>query len=196
MIDGRAISARSIPVGGLAFTQAVADARGCSLEEAEQIKCAEGVGTPALPKAAAALTRICREIVRFLESNHSHALSETEPSGISEITMIGGTSKLIGIADLISDQIGVGAHPLGDPKDEERAAMIAGGDPALFAPSMALALRASSLSSTQLNFRQDEFAYRTNFLQILSQAVSLFLGHYMATLDHYDLTLGYGFSTV
>jgi Tfp pilus assembly protein PilN len=169
MIDGHAIDARTIPVGGLAFTRAIAEARGCSLEDAEAIKCAEGVGIPPVPKAAAAISRICREIVRFLESNHGHAISEAEPTGISEVTMMGGTSKLLGIADLIYDQIGIGVHPLGEPEDPDHAEMIAGGDSALFAASIALAVRASSLGSTRLNFRQDEFSYRTNFLQILSQ---------------------------
>ncbi|MCH7868451.1 MAG: pilus assembly protein PilM [Myxococcales bacterium] len=169
MVDDRAINACTIPLGGLAFTRALAEARGCSLEEAEQIKCAEGVGLPPVPEAAAVLSRICREIVRFLESNRGHTVSEAEPAGITEITMMGGTSKLIGIADLIYDQIGIGAYPLSEPEDDEQAEMIANGDPVLFAPSIALALRASSLALTQLNFRQDEFAYRTNFLQILSQ---------------------------
>ena len=168
-IEPRVLEAEGLVLGGLAFTRALAEARGCSLEEAEQIKCAEGVGLPPVPEAAAVLSRICREIVRFLESNRGHTVSEAEPAGITEITMMGGTSKLIGIADLIYDQIGIGAYPLSEPEDDEQAEMIANGDPVLFAPSIALALRASSLASTQLNFRQDEFAYRTNFLQILSQ---------------------------
>lgn len=173
MIDGRAVNARSIPVGGLALTQAVAEARGCSLEEAEQIKCSEGVGAPGAqgmpPKAAAALSRICREIVRFLEANQEQIVSADEPSGLGEITLMGGTSKLIGIAEVISDQIGIEAHPLGDPIEGENAAIISGGDPILFAQSIALALRATSLGTTRLNFRQDEFAYRTNIFQILSE---------------------------
>lgn len=169
IVDGRAINARSIPIGGLALTEALAEARGCSLDEAERIKCTDGIGVPPVPKAAEVLARICREIVRFLESNHGHAVSEAEPTGVSEITMFGGTSKLPGIADLISQQVGVGVYPLGDPKNESLAEIVAGGDPALFAPAIALALRASSLASTRLNFRQDEFAYRTDFFQILSQ---------------------------
>jgi general secretion pathway protein L len=169
LIDGRAVNARSIPVGGLALTEALAEARGCSLDEAEQIKCAEGVGVPPVPKAAEVLARICREIVRFLESNHGHAVSEAEPLGVTEITMMGGTAKLHGIADLLYEKIGIGVYPLGNPENKSQAEIVAGGDPVLFASAIALALRASSLGSTRLNFRQDEFAYRTNFLQILSE---------------------------
>jgi general secretion pathway protein L len=194
MIDGRAINARTIPVGGHALTQAVAEARGCSLEEAEQIKCAEGVGVPRLPKATVALMRICREIVRFLESNHSHAVSDAEPAGISEIMMMGGTSKLPGIGELIYEQTGIFAYLLESPEDEVKSEMIAGGDPVLFAPAIALALRASSLASTQLNFRQDEFAYRTNFLQILSQ--DLRPTAVLATIAATLATLSFGTSLV
>ena len=83
--------------------------------------------------------------------------------------MMGGTSKLIGIAEVIYDQIGIEAHPLGNPIEGENDQIISGGDPALFAQSIALALRATSLGTTRLNFRQDEFAYRTNIFQMLSQ---------------------------
>jgi general secretion pathway protein L len=173
MIDGRAVNAHTIPVGGLTLTQCVAEARGCSLQEAEQIKANEGVNSPGggamLPKATATLSRICREIVRFLESNQGHIVSAEEPSGIAEITMMGGTSKLIGIAEAISAQVGIDVAPLGDPMEGENADLIAGGDPALFAQSIALALRATPLGTTELNFRQDEFAYRTNLFQIFSQ---------------------------
>lgn len=173
MIDGRAVNARTIPVGGLALTQCVAEARGCSLQEAEQIKCSEGVNAPGghemLPKATATLSRICREIVRFLESNQGLIVSAEEPTGIGEITMMGGTSKLIGIAEAISKQVGIEVSPLGDPIEGENAEMISGGDPALFAQAIALALRITPLGTTELNFRQDEFAYRTNLFQIFSQ---------------------------
>ncbi|MFT5444268.1 MAG: general secretion pathway protein L, partial [Myxococcota bacterium] len=171
LIDGKAVNARTVPVGGLGLTRAVAEARGVSLDDAEQIKCSEGVAGPdgvTLPSAAKILDRIAREVVRFIESNQGHAGASDEASAVGEITMMGGTSKLGGIADLLYEQTGIGAYPLGDPIEGEHAEIVAGGDPVLFAAAIALALRGSSLAQTQLNFCQHEFAYRTNIFQFFT----------------------------
>ncbi|MCP5045372.1 MAG: pilus assembly protein PilM [bacterium] len=173
LVDGRAVSAHTIPVAGAGFTAAIAKARGCSTEEAEQIKCETGAfasdRTGMLPEAQKLIGRISREIIRFLESNQGQTIASDEPAGISEITIMGGTSKLAGLGDAIAANVGIPVVPLGDPLESEHGEIVAGGDPALFAQAIALALRSTSHAKTQLNFRQDEFAYRTNYLQILSQ---------------------------
>ena len=190
LANGHAIDARTIPVAGHAITLAIAEARGCSLDEAERIKCSEGARDASgeiLPKAKTVIARICREIVRMLESDQGLLEAQTasksedaieERPEVSELTIMGGTSKLAGIADAIYEQISIGVHPLGDPLDGEFAVLINGGDEAedfeeidvaLYAHALALAVRGSSRPATDLDFRQNEFAYRTNFLQIISQ---------------------------
>lgn len=196
LADGHAIHARTVPVAGLAITEAIAEARGCSVDEAERIKCSEGARDPdgeMLPKVKVAIARICREMVRMLEADQGHLVvlpsgqeeQEDERPEVTEITIMGGTSKLSGVADVIYEHMGIGVHPLGDPLDGDFAAIIAGSDSeddeedeeddfeevdvALYAHALALAVRGSTQPTTALDFRQDEFAYRTNFLQMFSQ---------------------------
>jgi len=173
LIEGRAVNAHTIPVGGAGFTAAIARDRGCSEQEAEQIKIEVGAvaheGGAMLPDAQKLIARIAREVMRFLESNDGSTFSDAESGGIGEITIVGGSSKLLGIADALSQQLGIPVVPLGEPREGEHGEILAGGDPAVFAHAIALALRSTSQAKTQLNFRQDEFAYRTNYLQILSQ---------------------------
>jgi general secretion pathway protein L len=45
---------------------------------------------------------------------------------------------------------------------------VAGGDPVLFAPALALALRGTGDARSRLDFRQNEFAYRTDLSQLFS----------------------------
>ncbi|MBW2272650.1 MAG: pilus assembly protein PilM [Deltaproteobacteria bacterium] len=159
--DGRAVGARSISVGGEAITHAIAEDRGCSLDEAERAKCEEGIaGAASTPRAVAVVDRIAREMVRTLES------SET---AVAAITLFGGTAKLPGIDDFLSERVGVAARCLAPPEDPERAAILSGGDPLLFAPAFALALRATAESRTRMNLRREEFAYRTDLRQFFGK---------------------------
>jgi general secretion pathway protein L len=198
VVDGHAITARTVPVAGLAITKAVAEAHGCSLDEAERIKCTDGAVDAhgeMLPKAKAVISRICREIVRMIESSQGDIASratanedgEVESPEVSELTVMGGTSKLRGITEAISEQVGVGVRPLGDPIDGDFAVLITGVaenqtedevnehfeeiDVALYAHAIALAVRGSAPPITRIDFRQNEFAYRTNFLQIISEDI-------------------------
>ena len=198
LVDGHAITARTVPVAGLAITKAIAEAHGCSLDEAERIKCTDGAvdaNGETLPKAKAVIARICREIVRMLESSQGDIASISTPNEdgevasteVSELTVMGGTSKLRGITEAISEQIGIGVNPLGNPIDGDFKVLITGVDEnqsdddvnvdfeeidvAIYAHAIALAVRGSARPITSINFRQNEFAYRTNFLQIISEDI-------------------------
>ena len=68
----RTVLSRTLPIGGKALTQAVSEDRNCSLEDAERIKCEEGILGEGLESDSARaldlLDQIAREVVRTLQS--------------------------------------------------------------------------------------------------------------------------------
>lgn len=161
LADERAVAARSIGVAGRALTEALAQDRGVGLEEAERAKCSEGVLDAALggpsPKAGAVLEQIANEIVRFVAS-----LESVMDGGVSELTLVGGTSQLDRIDELLAERTGVPTARIGLPREEDGLGLVAGGSPVIFAPAIALALRGTARSRMRLNFRQDEFSRRVD----------------------------------
>lgn len=161
LADERALAARSVAVAGRALTEALAQDRGLDLEAAERAKCADGIldralGGP-LPKAGAVLDQIANEIVRFAASLESAIDGE-----ISELTLVGGTSQLDRIDELLAERTGLSTARIGLPREEHGLGLVAGGSPVLFAPAIALALRGTARSRLRLNFRQDEFSRRVD----------------------------------
>lgn len=170
LLDGRAISSRTVPVGGAALTAALAEDRGLTLADAERAKCEEGIidrttRTPG-PRCRAVLDRIGREILRT--GGGFEAALGARP--ISELTLLGGGARLEQIDSLLSDGTGLPAARLGLPPAGRDRGLAAGGDPLLFAPAIALAVRGlSAHARTRMNFRQDEFAVRINVGRFLRE---------------------------
>ena len=157
LVNGRAVASRSISTAGLALTRALAEDRGLDLEEAERIKCEEGVidaslGVP-LPKVAAMLDRIAHEIVRMVTSLESIVRGD-----ITEVTLMGGTAQLDHLDELLAARTDLATRRIGLPRREAGIALVAGGSPVVFAPTIALALRGTARAVTDFNFRQDEFS--------------------------------------
>ncbi len=165
-IDGRAAAARTVPIAGRSITEALAKERGLGEVEAERIKeevgIFGGVGEPESPGAIAVLDRLAREIVRTLGSLET-ALSEEGGGSLEEIILVGGSAHLHRIDDYLSERIGLSVARLPLPPADVGTALVAGGDPQLFAPALALAVRGSMRARTRMNFRQDEFAHRVDF---------------------------------
>jgi general secretion pathway protein L len=170
--DETPIAARSIPVGGASLTQAIAKDRSWSLEDAERAKCEDGVFhlgfNSASPGAVAILDQLAREIVRTLESLEA-VIGGPPESQVSAITLMGGSARLLRIDEYLSERTGIPAGRLSFPPEASGSALVAGGDPVLFAPAIALALRATSESKTRMNFRQDEFSYRTDLRRMFGK---------------------------
>lgn len=168
LVDGAAVATRTLPVGGRAITAAIARDRNLSLEEAERSKCEDGIfqlgfnGSSA--GALAVVDRIARETVRTLESLEA-VIGGSPESKVAGLTLVGGTAKLHRLDEYLSQRTAIPAQRLGLPPEEEGAALVAGGDPVLFAPAIALALRGTARATTRMNFRKDEFAYRTDLRQ-------------------------------
>jgi len=170
MVDEHPISARSIPVGGLALTRAMSKDLGLSLDDAEHLKCEEGLFDMGFNSrsagALAHLDRIARELLRTAEAVED-LLGGAAAEQIEEITLVGGGARLHRIDEYLSDRLGIACRRIALPEESEGAALVAGGDPVVFAPAIALALRGTSQARTQMNFRQGEFAFRTSWRQFI-----------------------------
>ena len=162
LVEGRALGARTVPVGGEALTAAIAEDRGLGLEAAEQLKCERGVFDRHLavlgPRTEAVLDRIGREIVRSLGSAET-VLGARE---ISQTSLFGGTAQLDRLDDYLAERTGIPTARIGYPPEGADAGLVAAGEPVLFAPAIALAVRGTAQARTRMNFRQDEFAVRVD----------------------------------
>jgi len=162
-LDGRVISTRTIHLGGLAVTQALARERGCSEAEAERQKCESGVfgedGGRDSAAVLAVLDRLVRELVRTLSALEP-LLGGPAVARLDEITLLGGTARLPRLDSYLSQRTGIQTARLDVPPGVGGAAVLAGGDPLLYASALSLALRGTFQARTRMNFRQDELAYR------------------------------------
>ncbi len=172
LMDGRAVATRTLPVCGQHLTSAIAADRAWSYEDSERAKCEDGIFNlgfgSAAPGALAVVDRIAREIVRTLESLEP-TLGGAPASQVSTLTLFGGSAKLHRIDEYLSERTGIATGRLALPPEGENQALVAGGDPVLFAPAIALALRGTARAVTRMNFRQHEFAYRTDLRQIFGR---------------------------
>ncbi|MFQ5417491.1 MAG: type II secretion system protein GspL [Myxococcota bacterium] len=163
LTDGRAVAARTIPIGGKALTEAIAGDRSLDLESAERAKCEEGVlGSAAgtlTPMTGQVIDRLCREIARTAGSLEQ-TLAELDAGPIQELTLFGGTAQLDRIEEILTERTRIPAARLGDPIEGHDGNLTAGGSPLSYAPAMALALRGTARARTRTNFLQDEFAVR------------------------------------
>jgi general secretion pathway protein L len=170
--DEAPVASRSLPIGGAALTQAIARDRGWSLDDAERAKCEDGVFhlgfNSASPGAVAILDQLAREIMRTLESLED-VLGGSPETQVSAITLMGGSARLLRIDEYIAERAGIPTARLALPPEGSGSALVAGGDPVLFAPAIALALRATNEARTRMNFRQDEFTYRTDLRQLFGR---------------------------
>ncbi len=169
-VDGKPIAGRTVPVGGMAISEAIAKAGNLDLEEAERLKCETALfaadDAPARAGAVAVVDRIARELVRSLESLDPSAGSMTTHPDC-EIVLMGGTAKLTGIEEYLEARIGVPTRRIRLPEDPAKASLLANGDPLLFAPALALAIRSTGQSLSHFNFRQDEFSFRSSYAWLL-----------------------------
>jgi len=167
--DGKPLAARTLRVAGLAVTQALARERGISETDAERIKCESGIfgvrGRPDSAAALAVLDRLAREIVRTLAGLEG-ALGGPAVEQVNEITLFGGSARLHRVDEVLAERTGLPAARLSFPPGGAGSALLAAGDPLLFAPALALALRGSFQARTRTNFRQDEFAPRIDLREV------------------------------
>ena len=169
LADGRSISARAFPVAGRALTEALAKDLDVGPEEAERIKHEEGLFAEHLvgrvPTAMAALDRITREVVRSLGSLEAQ-LGGKAQDALAGITLVGGSARLHRLDAHLGDRTGIPTAPLELPHGPAATSLVAGGDPLVFGPAVALALRGTTRATTHMNFRQHELAYKLDLRRL------------------------------
>lgn len=170
--DGSPVASRTVPLAGRALTEAIAKDRRLEPEDAERTKCEDGIFHLGFesnsPGAVGVLDRLAREIVRFLESLEP-VLGGPAEDRVAAITLCGGSARLHRIDEYLAERTGVAAARLSLPPDAAGSAVMASGDPLVLAPAIALALRGTAEARTRMNFRQAEFAYRTDLRQFLGR---------------------------
>jgi general secretion pathway protein L len=162
-VDGRAVAARTVPLAGLTITRALARDRGVNEAEAERFKLEEGVGASDV-EARETLERLAREILRTVGS--LEALLPGGSEGLQAVHLLGGSGRLHRLDEFLAERTGLRTQRLPLPAGELGAAFLAGGDPLLFGPAMALALRGSSQAATRMNLRQGELGPRIDYRQV------------------------------
>jgi general secretion pathway protein L len=167
-VDGRALASRTVPVAGLALTRALARDRDVSEVEAERLKLEQGVlGGGTHPGALEVLDRLAREILRTVGSLES--LLSGGLAGLKCVHLLGGSGRLHRLDEFLSERTGLPTQRLPLPAGELGSAFLAGGDPLLFGPAMALALRGSSRAATRMNLRQGEHGSRIDYRQMVRE---------------------------
>jgi hypothetical protein len=118
--------------------------------------------------ATAVVDRLAREIVRTVGSLEALIPGRTDDgaAAVDEVTLLGGTAHLHRLDEYLARRTGLSVQKLDVTPGETATAVLALGDPLVFAPALALALRGSTKATTGMNFRQDELAHRVDLLGI------------------------------
>src|SRR5271157_2742439 len=87
--EGKSLAMRTVPIAGRALTQAMAHERGLVWNEAEGVKCDEGVQSSAA--AHFVIDRLGREIVRNLGGFESYLVGQAP---LDQLTLLGGSARL------------------------------------------------------------------------------------------------------
>lgn len=164
LADGRAVATRTVPLGGEAITRALAEEHGIAFDEAERRKHEEGVlGDAGGSAAVAVVEQLVRELARTLV-----ALEGVLPpdAGVAEVTLCGGTAHLHRLDETLEERLSLPVRRLALPPGDAGSAVLAAGDPLLFAPALALAVRGSARTTTRMNFRQGELAHRVDLREL------------------------------
>lgn len=188
--------ARTIARGGEQLTRALSRALGVDFERAEELKHMHGIATDAEPRVTAALREALRPLLRDLRQTlAAYVARYGEPPRCIHLT--GGTAQLSGLAELISQELGVDAKALLPPsgaqwlqntqRDLRAALSVGASDDAVGrnthvipgsvlvrrwptgATAVGLALSATT-AAPQLNFRKGELSYRTDYAFVREKA--------------------------
>ncbi len=188
--------ARTIGRGGEQLTRVLSRALGVDFERAEELKHMHGIAADAEPRVTAALREALRPLLRDLRQTLAAYVARygEPPRGIH---LTGGTAQLSGLAELISQELGVDAKALLPPsgaqwlqntqRDLRAALSVGASDDAVGrnthliagsvlvrrwptgATAVGLALAATT-PAPQLNFRKGELSYRTDYAFVREKA--------------------------
>ncbi len=158
--------ARTFVGGGQDLTRTIATEFSISAAEAEQWKETQGAVGPAVKgqgaeRAAKALLLGLQPVLRELRATLKGFTARTRRN-VTETYLAGGTSKLLGLDEQLSQSLGIPATLLKLPGEVAEVIPAAEQLPAALAYSLALRKPGSSKSNI-LNLRRGEFAFRGDF---------------------------------
>ncbi len=172
-IEGRPVASRTLALGGRALTEGVRKDRSLSDLEAERSKIEQGIfgssGRPESPTAVAVVDKLAREMLRLLGSAEELLDPGDEDLEPPQIVLMGGSARLQDLDHYLSERIGVQTVKLPLPRGAMGAALLAGGDPVVFGPATALALRGSAQAISRMNFRKDDLAPRLDLRAVVRE---------------------------
>ncbi|MFI5315879.1 MAG: pilus assembly protein PilM [Myxococcota bacterium] len=162
LVDGRPIALRRIEIAGVHWTDALAYDLSLSADAAQEHKHAHGIFERGSTKPASngvrdLLDQLVRELQRSVQSVVGDPLDPVSPS---EILLVGGSARTIGLARFFEERTGLPTRVLEVSRSGDGAELLSEAGPAVFAQAAALALRGASTERvTQTDFRQAELAY-------------------------------------
>ena len=176
--SGHVSMIRSIPIGGEAITEAIQREFHLSHEEAEQGKTLHGIILEGQGESeeerrfskciGSSLSPLLREMKQTF-----HSYEAEHHQGVRRIFLCGGTSALRNLIPYLSRELGVDAEPL-NVLEAPFNKLPMGSIPAGLIPhGLGLGLRGVGNGSfSQLNFRKEEFAFRSEIKEIKGKVLS------------------------
>ena len=176
--NGEITLMRNLRIGGLVFTERIAQTFGLDLEQAEQVKHQQGFVEASTPtenpssdreRMHAACFGPTNEIARDLARTF-HGFSATNGQRVGAVYLCGGGANLNGIAELLASALGVEVRPLWHEQAEH---IVPGGG---YRAVGAVGLAARGLGhrpASGLNLRQGTLAYRGDYEFIRAKALTL-----------------------
>jgi len=114
IIDGDNFWTREIRVSGAAITKALMEKFQISQEDAEELK-KQGAQSDQADKMAAVIRPILESLVAEIQRSVSHYRSQIDRSAeIQQVLLAGGTSKLIGMQDMLTQSLGLDVAALSE----------------------------------------------------------------------------------
>jgi hypothetical protein len=160
-----------ISLGGAALLEAVS-AEGMSERDAEELIAREGLFRDALepssPGVAQVLERIAKEWFRALAGFETHLGGPAEEKVRSQI-LVGGVARVPRIDAFLAAKTGIDTRRFEVPPQQELGELIAAGDPCLFGPALALALRGTARARTRSNYLRGNWAPRVELGPLAQQ---------------------------
>ena len=158
---------RTFPGGGKSLTTAIATEFAISFPEAEQWKETQGAVGPAVKgagaeRAAKALLRGLQPVIRETRACLK-AFTARSRRSIGHIYLCGGTAKLAGLQEQLSDELGILATALPVPKDVAGALPSEAQSSAIQACALAMRKSSGLARGAMLNLRRGEFAFKGDF---------------------------------
>jgi type IV pilus assembly protein PilM len=114
-LDGVPQIVRTVPRGGAEVTRAMAGRLGLSVAEAESLKCRVGLVNDAeSAESAEVVAEAIRPLVNEIRSSLNYYAASHPQQRVKRLALVGGAALLPGLADRLTDRLGVPAF-LSDP---------------------------------------------------------------------------------